>query len=214
MKRTCPQVLHEGILIHGSTWCEGDCPLGGILRKHVQLFSSSKLTTAHKLDKPRLYTTMAEFSSAMKLVDLDDFITPSQACVKPEVYKPSGTNASESTIVESAKITLNDCLACRCVHAHTNNTPTTHTTHLHKHIHYTYIHACVQARKISSSTHSTTPQPDTFFCSGCITSAETVLITAQSTAEFFTSLNAAKQPQTPKGNKVTLRVVRSCAFWA
>ena len=30
---------------------------------------------------------MAHFSSALKLTDLDDFITPSQACINPEVIK-------------------------------------------------------------------------------------------------------------------------------
>lgn len=70
------------------------------------------------------------FSSALKLTDLDDFITPSQACIKPELiqrkdankrvkievksdgtYIEIGNNGNE--VLESAKISLNDCLACR-----------------------------------------------------------------------------------------------------
>jgi len=80
------------------------------------------------------------------LTDLNDFITPSQACIKPvEEIKPKngqrekepGAAASEIMIdgtgayyevsqdgggtsgagrrLEQAQISLNDCLACRCV---------------------------------------------------------------------------------------------------
>jgi hypothetical protein len=75
------------------------------------------------------------------LTDLNDFITPSQACIKPvEQVKPKilrdkepGAANSEILIdgngayyefsqdagpgrkLEQAQISLNDCLACRCV---------------------------------------------------------------------------------------------------
>lgn len=92
----------------------------------------------------------AQFSSVLRLTDLDDFITPSQECVKPvKIEKKAGgvakiqveddgsyyqTNYTGSkTKLEKAKITLNDCLAC----------------------------------------------------SGCITSAESVLITQQSHEELY-----------------------------
>jgi hypothetical protein len=70
------------------------------------------------------------FSSAVVLTDLNDFIAPSQACIKP-VEAPKGTgNAGDvrlngqgeyyqveldgtETKLEKASITLNDCLACR-----------------------------------------------------------------------------------------------------
>ena len=95
-----------------------------------------------------------EFSGALKLAGLDDFITPSQACTKPvEIPKASTKRGfiaieedgkyvevmenGDRKILESAKITLNDCLAC----------------------------------------------------SGCVTTAETVLIEAQSSQEFFTNIN-------------------------
>ena len=48
------------------------------------------------------------FSGVLKLTDLDDFITPSQECIKP-VQRPSrssGGVASESTKLETAKISL------------------------------------------------------------------------------------------------------------
>ncbi|XP_034566877.1 cytosolic Fe-S cluster assembly factor narfl [Notolabrus celidotus] len=104
------------------------------------------------------------FSGVLQLTDLDDFITPSQECVKPvKVEKKQGKSVAKIQIeddgsyvqvnqdggkqkLERAKITLNDCLAC----------------------------------------------------SGCITSAESVLITQQSHEELFKVLrnnkaNAAEQ---------------------
>ena len=93
---------------------------------------------------------MANFSGVLQLTDLDDFITPSQECVKPvKIEKNNGgvakiqieddgsyyqlNSAGNRTKLEKAKITLNDCLAC----------------------------------------------------SGCITSAESVLITQQSQEELY-----------------------------
>ncbi|KAL9984997.1 hypothetical protein ACROYT_G007348 [Oculina patagonica] len=92
----------------------------------------------------------AGFSGALQLTDLDDFITPSQECIKPvKVEKKPGqlakikieddgsyvqlSEGGERTKLQRAQITLNDCLAC----------------------------------------------------SGCITSAESVLITQQSQDELY-----------------------------
>jgi len=97
-----------------------------------------------------------EFSSALKLTGLDDYITPSQACIKPVESGIQGSSKNSTVTIQleengsysevhgdgskvalkPAKITLNDCLAC----------------------------------------------------SGCITSAESVLITQQSVDEFFSVL--------------------------
>ncbi|NXN97243.1 NARFL factor, partial [Rhinopomastus cyanomelas] len=94
------------------------------------------------------------FSGVLQLADLDDFIAPSQECIKPvQVEKKPGKAAAKIRIetdgsyfeidqdggaqkLEKAKITLNDCLAC----------------------------------------------------SGCITSAESVLITQQSHQELCKTL--------------------------
>ncbi|OXB68795.1 hypothetical protein ASZ78_002210 [Callipepla squamata] len=94
------------------------------------------------------------FSGVLQLTDLDDYIGPSQECIKPvKVEKKPGKAAAKIKIeadgsyfqisqdgeaqkLEKAKITLNDCLAC----------------------------------------------------SGCITSAESVLITQQSHEEFYKTL--------------------------
>ncbi|ETE66618.1 Cytosolic Fe-S cluster assembly factor NARFL, partial [Ophiophagus hannah] len=103
------------------------------------------------------------FSGALQLTDLDDFIGPSQECIKPIKVNKSGKVAAKIRIeddgtyfqvgqdggsqkLEKAKITLNDCLAC----------------------------------------------------SGCITSAESVLITQQSHEELSRVLNANKASSSPK----------------
>ncbi|KAK0153121.1 Cytosolic Fe-S cluster assembly factor NARFL [Merluccius polli] len=72
----------------------------------------------------------SHFSGVLKLTDLDDFITPSQECVKPvKLEKKPGQSVTKIQIeddgsyfqinqdggkqkLEKAKITLNDCLAC------------------------------------------------------------------------------------------------------
>ncbi|KAI9257380.1 cytosolic Fe-S cluster assembly factor [Phascolomyces articulosus] len=95
------------------------------------------------------------FSSALVLTDLNDYIAPSQACIKPvEIEKSEDQGPTEIKVdregdyyeiskdggeskLEKASITLNDCLAC----------------------------------------------------SGCVTSAESVLITMQSQEELYEILN-------------------------
>ncbi|XP_056144730.1 cytosolic Fe-S cluster assembly factor narfl [Lampris incognitus] len=112
----------------------------------------------------------AEFSGVLQLADLDDFITPSQACVKPvKLEKKPGKSLAKIQIeddgsyfqvsqdggrqkLEKAKITLNDCLAC----------------------------------------------------SGCITSAESVLITQQSHDELFRVLHNNKQVSTTEQKVVVV----------
>ncbi|CAN7952213.1 unnamed protein product [Ixodes pacificus] len=95
------------------------------------------------------------FSGVLRITDLNDFITPSQECIKPVKVEKSSSKLGSIKIAEDgsylqvdetgkasklakAQITLNDCLAC----------------------------------------------------SGCITSAETVLITQQSSEELYKVLRA------------------------
>ncbi|XP_005110158.1 cytosolic Fe-S cluster assembly factor narfl [Aplysia californica] len=96
----------------------------------------------------------SQFSGALQLTDLDDFITPSQECIKPvQIDRTPGkvgkirveddgsyteiSQSGEEVKLKKAKITLNDCLAC----------------------------------------------------SGCITSAESVLISQQSQDELYRVLH-------------------------
>ncbi|XP_051572865.1 cytosolic Fe-S cluster assembly factor narfl-like isoform X3 [Myxocyprinus asiaticus] len=112
----------------------------------------------------------SHFSGVLQLTDLDDFITPSQECVKPvKVEKKQGRSVAKIQIeddgsyfqvqqdgqrqkLEKAKITLNDCLAC----------------------------------------------------SGCITSAESVLITQQSHEELYRVLRHNKQQVSSSEQKVVV----------
>lgn len=71
---------------------------------------------------------MSHFSGALQLTDLDDFITPSQECIKPvqvaKTTNPTSRTGSKITILEDGsyvsgtqklekvEITLADCLAC------------------------------------------------------------------------------------------------------
>lgn len=99
---------------------------------------------------------MSKFSGALQLTDLNDFITPSQECIKPVKVEKSNSRTGSAAIkieadgyyqldeesgeqvrLKKAEITLNDCLAC----------------------------------------------------SGCITSAESVLIAQQSQEELYKVLS-------------------------
>ncbi|TFK54222.1 iron hydrogenase [Heliocybe sulcata] len=127
------------------------------------------------------------FSGALTLTDLNDYITPSQACIKPveqlnpinEVQKDPGAASTairidssgsyyevptESTAISSAKklepaqISLNDCLAC----------------------------------------------------SGCITSAESILITLQSHTEVLNFLSSNPPPSHPHHKIPVLSIAPQC----
>ncbi|XP_036594058.1 cytosolic iron-sulfur assembly component 3 isoform X1 [Trichosurus vulpecula] len=112
------------------------------------------------------------FSGALQLTDLDDFIGPSQDCIKPmKIEKKLGKGTAKIQIeddgtyfqvnqdggsqkLEKAKISLNDCLAC----------------------------------------------------SGCITSAESVLITQQSHEELYKVLNFNKTAEPSHQKLVVISV--------
>ncbi|XP_072549629.1 cytosolic Fe-S cluster assembly factor narfl [Salminus brasiliensis] len=114
----------------------------------------------------------SNFSGVLQLTDLDDFITPSQECVKPvKVDKKQGRSVAKIQIeddgsyfqvnqdgqrqkLEKAKITLNDCLAC----------------------------------------------------SGCITSAESILITQQSHEELYRVLRLNQQSSSAEKKVVVVSV--------
>lgn len=109
------------------------------------------------------------FSSVLRLTDLDDFITPSQECIKPIKVEKSEGGGGKIKIQEDgsyvqvekggaevklkrAAITLNDCLAC----------------------------------------------------SGCITSAESVLITQQSQEELYNVLAKNADQKDEKDKKLVV----------
>ena len=71
------------------------------------------------------------FSVGVKLSGLDDFVTPSQSCIKPVINENQGNagktgvikveadgsykeryGSGDEVVLKKANITLNDCLAC------------------------------------------------------------------------------------------------------
>ncbi|CAO1413569.1 unnamed protein product [Diamesa hyperborea] len=114
---------------------------------------------------------MSGFSGALQLTDLDDFITPSQECIKPvEVAKKSKTGS---------KITIQD-----------DGTMTETTT-------------LGQQQKLEKVEITLA---DCLACSGCITSAEGVLITQQSQEEVLRVLNENNQAKID-GNLDTIKLI-------
>uniref|UniRef100_A0A1B0B0G6 Iron hydrogenase small subunit domain-containing protein n=1 Tax=Glossina palpalis gambiensis TaxID=67801 RepID=A0A1B0B0G6_9MUSC len=114
---------------------------------------------------------MSHFSGALQLTNLDDFITPSQECIKPVIIEKSKSKTGAkisiqddgyyeetedgSRKLQKVEITLQDCLAC----------------------------------------------------SGCITSAEGVLITQQSQEELLKVLNENQSLKTNDKSSDQARVV-------
>jgi iron only hydrogenase large subunit-like protein len=104
------------------------------------------------------------FSGALQLAGLDH-ITPSQACTKP--LKITKTKPTDTTTATNSKVTVT--LDDHGVYTeHTSNGDS----------------VVLQAAKISLN--------DCLACSGCITSAESVLITQQSKDEFYNQLGTGK----------------------
>eukprot|EP01134_Creolimax_fragrantissima_P008249 CFRG8249T1 len=102
---------------------------------------------------------MASFSGGLKLTDLDDFITPSQECVKP-------------VAVEKKKIALHE--KKRAIKLDEDGG-------------YFQVTKDGTKKKLEKATISLA---DCLACSGCITTAESILITAQSQKELYRVLEA------------------------
>ncbi|ORZ35752.1 iron hydrogenase [Catenaria anguillulae PL171] len=106
---------------------------------------------------------MSTFSTALQLTDLNDYIAPSQACIKPVEIPKSNDSATTALTQDEAtgavyQVTLDDPSA-----APSSSTQITET--------------------------ATISLNDCLACSGCVTSAETVLITAQSHLQVLEHIN-------------------------
>ncbi|OAJ35962.1 hypothetical protein BDV3_000626 [Batrachochytrium dendrobatidis] len=97
------------------------------------------------------------FSSAIVLTDLNDFITPSQACIKPTLIKTVADSKSISTV-------QSDSLG-----------------------NYYEVTKEGTQTKLEAAAISLT---DCLSCSGCVTSAEAILITQQSHKEIYNTIEA------------------------
>ncbi|CAG0888365.1 unnamed protein product [Cyprideis torosa] len=109
---------------------------------------------------------MSHFSSVLQLTDLDDFITPSQECIKP-------VKVEKSTTVKGAKIRIG---AGKTVEE---------------------IGQDGQKRELQKAQITLS---DCLACSGCITSAEHILITEQSQDELYSILRE-------KGDRIVILTI-------
>ncbi|ELW67769.1 Cytosolic Fe-S cluster assembly factor NARFL [Tupaia chinensis] len=144
------------------------------------------------------------FSGALQLTDLDDFIGPSQDCIKPvKADRRPGSGVAKIHIqddgsyfqvhqdggsqkLEKAKVSLNDCLACSgCV--------TSAETVLIAQQSHEELRKVLRANEDGGSQKlekAKVSLNDCLACSGCVTSAETVLIAQQSHEELRKVLRA------------------------
>jgi iron only hydrogenase large subunit-like protein len=126
---------------------------------------------------------MSSFSNALRLSDLNDFLAPSQSCIKPMLDAASAppTASGASAAAGSRK-----------------------KAHIE-------IGVDGQYSEVSADGSTRVPLPqakitlnDCLACSGCVTSAETVLITAQSVDQVRADLAAALAHVPPRPVVVTL----------
>ncbi|KAK2463272.1 hypothetical protein APHAL10511_004927 [Amanita phalloides] len=104
------------------------------------------------------------FSGILTLTDLNDFITPSQACIKPvEPAKTEAGAAATEIVIDSSGS-------------------------------YYEVSSAVKQRKLEQAQINLN---DCLACSGCITSAESVLITMQSHVEVLSFLSANENKVIP-----------------
>ncbi|KAF8200807.1 iron hydrogenase [Pholiota molesta] len=131
------------------------------------------------------------FSGALTLTDLNDFITPSQACIKPveQTNAPTAEEKERDAGAASTEILIDSSGAYYEVSASSATTSSS-----------TLAAASVPSNKLHQAQISLN---DCLACSGCITSAESVLITLQSHTEVLTFLSAnAALPRTSAERKI------------
>ncbi|KAF8070133.1 iron hydrogenase [Lyophyllum atratum] len=131
------------------------------------------------------------FSGALTLTDLNDFITPSQACIKP--VQQSNKPEEKDPGAAATEIQIDRSGAYYEVAPNGNSIPNVNTPAPKK----------LEQAQINLN--------DCLACSGCITSAESVLITLQSHTEVLTFLEANEKNlgNSPSPDSVTIDPTQS-----
>lgn len=112
------------------------------------------------------------FSGVVKIADIDDYITPSQNCIKPLLDKEK--ESSKVTIKNESKIQIE----------------LSGDTNISEDLSYQYSEPDLIKKDKNKKTAKVSLN-DCLACNGCVTTAETLLIQAQSVDEFLkNSLNA------------------------
>lgn len=143
--------------------CAVDCVVDCAVTLYGSLLSFKRQQKRRDAKGPN--HKMAGFSSKVMLGDLDDFISPTQSCTNPLFVSQGDESASGAKDVGVAKLSLasDDLFVSSEI---------------------------VQPNLIGSSEKrtATVSLNDCLACSGCVTSAETVLISQQSGSEFLNAL--------------------------
>jgi cytosolic iron-sulfur assembly component 3 len=138
---------------------------------------------------------MANFSGAVKLADLDDYLAPSQSCVKP-MMSTSDAKSSSSSSSSNKGATIEVTMDWDDINTFGNSSGATGLS--------SSIGAEFGQIKESDSKTATVSLNDCLACSGCVTSAETVLITQQSTVEFMSNISTDTDTSTAKTVIITI----------
>ena len=142
-------------------------------------------------------SAMAEWSGAVRLADLNDYLGPSQACIKPMMIKPKDehkdpTLASPDPTSSTAADTLTNPnpkgsnrgqIVSIQLEAEAPARPSLLTSTL-------TAPPAFNQMKVSTKKTATVSLNDCLACSGCVTSAETVLIEQQSLTQLAAHLAA------------------------
>ncbi|KAG8905898.1 Cytosolic Fe-S cluster assembly factor nar1 [Tulasnella sp. 403] len=123
------------------------------------------------------------FSGALTLTDLNDFITPSQACIKPvEETSPTEDEVKDPNNTASTQIEID-------------------ATGAYHEVLSTLDDSAKISKKVKKLKKAEISLNDCLACSGCITSAESVLITAQSHIEVYNFL-ASNPPASSPAHRI------------
>jgi iron only hydrogenase large subunit-like protein len=137
--------------------------------------------------------TMAseQFSGILQLTGLDDFIGPGQTCIKPALATPA------ARLPASKQKKLDEAAAGQEPHTQEKDQLKRARIELDDDgMGVVEIDAAGEKNKLETAKITLN---DCLACSGCITSAESVLITQQSKEEFYTNLAAVGQKKTSEG---------------
>mmetsp|Transcript_16155 Transcript_16155/g.20033 ORF Transcript_16155/g.20033 Transcript_16155/m.20033 type:complete len:574 (-) Transcript_16155:227-1948(-) len=127
---------------------------------------------------------MSNFASSVMLGDLNDFITPAQACVNPLFVEPKKGKAKDILESEQGHLPKVGLVIENDFNAVEISAPPTVQVQNKK--------QAPDLIKTSDNHTAKVSLTDCLACSGCVTSAETVLIEQQSSSEFLSNVSSSK----------------------
>jgi len=117
------------------------------------------------------------FSGTIKILDIDDYIKPSQECIKPLIQAKKSTKMQIETNSDDFKIPLKASFS-------TGKTQDTANANLVE-LYNTTGNIKPDLIKKSSENTAKVSLNDCLACSGCVTTAETILVEQHSVTDFF-----------------------------